>query len=146
VAFHGLRHPTLTGAEPGQLFGVAEAGLDVPAPALAMEQHLPAPVEIIAHDVVKPALAVCGHDEPDRSVFRERHGADPGPGVARNTVARKPACPLFDRLGAVVVCDPGIPLQRAHPEDLMLVQPLRKPACIVPAIEGQVLDCLLYTS
>ena len=48
MAFHGLRHPTLTGAEPGQLFGVAEAGLDVPATALAVEQHLPAPMEFVA--------------------------------------------------------------------------------------------------
>jgi hypothetical protein len=45
VAFHGLRHPTLTGAEPSQVFGVAEAGLDVPATALAVEEHLPAPME-----------------------------------------------------------------------------------------------------
>jgi hypothetical protein len=140
VTLHGLRHSTLTGAQSGQLLSVAEAGLDVPATALAPQQDLPAPMEIVADNVVQSSVTVCGHDESDDAVSREMHGADPGPRAARDAVAGKTLCPLLDRLGAAVVGNPGIALERTDPDDLVRVQPLRERPGIVPEVEGQVLE------
>jgi hypothetical protein len=139
VTLHSLRHATLTGSQAGQLFSVAEAGLDVPATALALQQNLPARVEIIAGDVVQSSVTVCGYDESDDAVSREMHGADPGPRAARDAVAGKLLGPLLDRLGAAVAGDPSIALKGADPNDVLLIQPLRERPGIVPEVERQVL-------
>ncbi len=41
MTLHGLRHPALTSTQSCQLLGVAKTGLDIPAAALAMDEHLP---------------------------------------------------------------------------------------------------------
>src|SRR5262249_5591910 len=132
--------PTLTGPQPCQLLSVAKAGLNLPAAPLPIEQALPAPMQIVAHDVVQTSLAVCCHDESDSAIFREIHRACPGAGIARNTVAGKLRSQLRDRLGATAIGNSSIGLQCADPNELLGIQPLREPAGIVPAVKGQVLE------
>jgi len=88
MPFHGLRHPQLVGLETGKLLGIAEAGFHIPAAALAADQDLPLPREIIAHDVVQTSPAVRGHGEADISVAREVDSAYPSPGAARDTAGK----------------------------------------------------------
>jgi len=110
------------------------------AASLLMQQDLPASVEIVADDVGQSSLAVCGHDESDGAVSREGHGADPGPGAARDAVAGKVLRPFGDRLGTAAVGDPGIATERTDPDNVMVVQRLRERAGIGPEVEGQGLE------
>lgn len=136
MPFHGLRHPQLVGLETGKLLGIAEAGFHIPAAALAADQGLPLPREIIAHDVVQTSPAVRGHGEADISVALEVDSAYPSPGAARDTAAGKPSRQDAHRLGASLVGDQSIALERAHPDDPLPVQPLG----VIPQVEDDVLE------